>query len=148
MINGFCWEMMVKFTTFANSRTSGGIFDSRTSGGSLGLVLFFQSNDLRLFNGSNFTALAGTVNPMDGEWHHIAMQSRGGNVLEFYVDGIFRKSVNSIANAPCTGNFDMFRDVADGAVSGVRGYMDQIRVTKGAWRYNPTGQFTAFPTHG
>ena len=106
--------------------------------------ILFTWNDgtiiIRQFNTSG--AIAGPVahGMVDGTWYHIAW-TRFGNVYSVYINGVYKTSVTMATIPSEAKSLRMF--------AGLKGYVSDIRVTKGA-RYTGTASFTppaaSFPT--
>lgn len=88
-----------------------------------------------------FTLISTNEVPDDGNFHHIAVV-RDGNDWSLYIDGVLEDTVNNNTSIP----FEPTTDIHIGSVDGTganfpfRGYMDEIRISKGIARW--TTDFT------
>lgn len=106
-----------------------------------------HANKLLLYNSATaFLASESTWQPQLDTWYHIAVVRSGGQ-LHFFVDGRSLGPPATIAPGTSYGDLDGQPSLTVGnyvgqvgAVRGVNGYLDNIRITKGIARY--TANFT------
>jgi hypothetical protein len=83
-----------------------------------------------------------------GTWYHVAVDRDASNKLRLYVDGVMRASKTAATGSShaSTGTLDIGMV---GSSLPMNGWVDEIRITKGAARYASDGGFTvpaaAFP---
>ena len=129
-----------------------GLVSTYTTGDQTAWVLVLETDSTIAFYGSAgsnwaINAITSTV-PSTNAWHHIAV-SRTGTAIRVFLDGaVILNDTSSTSVASGTtleiGNYAYF----PGGRSALRGYIDEVRITKGVARY--TAAFTpptaAFPT--
>lgn len=77
--------------------------------------------------------LVGTTNLMDGQWHHVAV-TRFGNTWRLFIDGVLNVEASFSGNLNgATGKLRI--GGGEGSNEAMKGYLDDIRVTKGVARY-------------
>jgi hypothetical protein len=105
-----------------------------------GSLAFYYSTD-----GTNNPNVGAAWTPTLNQWYHIAADRDASNVLRVYVDGSVHASATVASTFyASTGNLEVG---ANNSFSGITGYLDEVRITKGVARYG--GAFTppssAFP---
>lgn len=137
----FCVDAFVYPTSVASS--SCGIFGVGVDSVTFFFIKLDSNRKLVLrYNGTDVYTSSNAVTL--NAWSHIAL-ARVGNVFTFYVDGT--ASTNTYTNAgfnvtgtiPAIGTSAANKDTS--TTNKFTGYIDELRVTKGAGRY--TGNFTA-----
>jgi hypothetical protein len=116
------WRRMFALKQAANTGTNFQI--SYATNGTNKLWSWFNDNDDSEYGDSAIT---------DGNWHHIAAV-RASGILTIYVDGVSKHSQAYVHNL--TGCQPRFGSCGhDGTLGNFDGYMDEIRITKGAAQY-------------
>jgi hypothetical protein len=148
----FTVEAWTYFTD--NSRGYQGIVSTYTTGDQTGWILYTETSNRLHFAwsaGSGWiNGLATDIPPLN-TWQHIAV-SRSGGTIRLFVDGVLKDSKSdstSIASGTTleVGGYNYF----PGGERGFRGYIDDVRVTKGAGIYTssftpPTGALGTYGT--
>lgn len=149
-------EAWVRFTTVAPSQCiiaqwaagarQSWLFEYSTGGGPK--LRFAYST-----NGTNTTDTQGTWTPSINTWYHVAADCDATNKLRVYADGVMIASRTSVpsfydgTNRLTIGQFD--DDVGGSIFNRLNGWIDEVRITKGAARYASDGGYTvpalAFP---
>jgi hypothetical protein len=121
-------------------RTSGtdfNVMNPATATGSGYWGLLFQSSNLRwnsAYNVTNLIAVSATA-ILDNNWHHVAICRASGTTRVFY-DGVSQTSQSDSTNYSGVAAWR----IGSGNVAALNGYIDDLRITKGAARY--IGNFT------
>lgn len=127
-----------------------GVVEQWGNGGSGNLGWFFGnvSGSLAFYystTGSDNPNVGATWTPTLNTWYHLAADRDAGNVIRVYANGVVIASATAavtLFDAPTV------LDIAGcNAFTGIQGYIDEVRITKGVARY--AGAFTpptaAFP---
>lgn len=138
--NGFTWETWLYFTALAASDNI--IFDNRAVPNTPGVVVFIAANgNLCVFDG---VTKGSTGNVSANKWHHVAFEAENG-MGYLWLDGQLLSSFAFADSGSPGGTFKI--GMRNDATLGLRGYFEQVRITKGACRYRMTTEPTAtFPT--
>lgn len=149
----FTMEAWVQFTT-APSSSFHNLFGQRESSGnqrSFGLSV--ASNVLTLFrsaDGATETNVTGAWTPSTLTWYHVAADF-DGTKTRLYVDGVMKgSSTTAVTLFNSTADFTVGSWLTAGAFnSAFRGFLDEVRITKGVARYASDSGYTvptaAFP---
>ena len=94
------------------------------------------------------TSVTGTIAVSLNAWHHIAVSKASGTILTF-LDGTIQGTLAQAVSLVCTGTVKIGRSYNSASTTNIRGYIDDLRITKGVARYtaNFTPPTAAFP-HG
>jgi hypothetical protein len=107
-----------------------------------GLQIYLGGNKVMVALSANNNTIyflsvqSGTITP--GEWNHVALQKRGNQYLVF-LNGQPTNN-ESVGLSPNTGTDPIIIGAYANGAYPFTGYIDDVRVTTGAWRY--TGGFT------
>lgn len=138
-VGDFAIECWVK-TTVANTV----ICDVRSTSTDAGVFFIAATTGKIAYYDPAVGSLFGsTTNLANGAWHHVAW-SRLSGVLKMYVDGVAEYTGAMASNFGASRPFRVGRDFSNAA--NYNGYIDDLRVTKGASRYTanfsvPTATF-------
>ena len=114
---------------------------------SFGIHIDVSTNYLEALYAYNLSGgqydFAGTTVVTNDTWHHIAYV-RDGNTLYTYLNGVKEGTQDVSSNATIANSTSPFNvgAIYDYGNSGIRGYMDEIRVSKGICRYPGGTTFT------
>jgi hypothetical protein len=110
-------------------------------GGGFNLGVQYNFNTIGIERGALYGAVSWT--PTVGQWYHIALE-RSGSTLYLYIDGLL---VTSQAGFSSTlGSSIGYLSIGlTGSSSGVPGYVDDFRVTKGVARWTSTFEVPKVP---
>jgi hypothetical protein len=98
-----------------------------------GALRFYYSTD-----GTNNPNVGATWTPTLNQWYHIAADRDASNVLRVYIDGAVHASATVASTFySSTGALEVG---ANNSFSGITGYLDEVRITKGTAWYG--GAFT------
>ena len=95
------------------------------------------------YGASSSIDFAGTTSLVGSTWYHCAM-ARDGNTLRLYLDGVEENTYDISANPTMYDSSSkcIIMAVYPYGTSGVIGYMDEVRVSKGICRYPDGTTFT------
>lgn len=96
--------------------------------------------------GASAYNLTGTTTVVAGTWYHVAL-TRSGDVFRLFIDGALEASTTAAVTL-ATGSIPLCLGAYDtGAAPMSGGFLDEVRITKGAARYTAafTAPTTAFP---
>lgn len=142
----FTIELFVRFNTVKASQTL--MRKSGATAGTRAFMLSVLSGVLTFNHGTSANVAYTWAGVTTGVWYHIAIDRDASNVERLYIDGVMVASgtitatMNDSADAFSIGNRTNTSD-------GFDGWIDEVRITKGAARYASDGGFTvptaAFP---
>jgi len=122
--------------------TTAGLFHFTDTPGTRNYMLYLNPSSKLIWyddpNGSNPIATQGTATFTANTWHHVAVTRHTDNLIRIFDDGTL------VATSGSAWNYALNRYLeinSYGATYGFRGYMQDIRLTKGVARY--TASFTA-----
>lgn len=126
------------------------IFDMRNTSvtaGSGALLNYGYSGDSNKFNFyDGYTSILSNSAPSLNEWTHFAVVRKDG-VMRMYINGVLQTATaTSIKSLSCS-QFLMGSAGNSASTTGINGYLDDLRITKGVARYtaNFTPPSSAFP---
>lgn len=149
-------EAWVRFNTIGTNRK---LITQDGGAGSLGWELRTDattSSELNFFTSSNLTSITATTSTSGaglttGTWYHIAVDHDSSGKVRIFVDGVMKGSATPADSV--IGNTTAVLAIGDfslGTGPAHNGWIEEVRITKGASRYSSDTSFTpptaAFPT--
>lgn len=118
------------------SITNGNILNPATLNGGSFWGVFIQSSNLRWNNSYNSTNLwlVSASSILDNNWHHVAI-SRISGLTKVFFDGILQNSFTDTTNYIYSNISSDNLRIGRGNMADFNGYIDDLRITKGAGRY-------------
>ncbi len=143
----FTIDAFVYFSNAPGSNTCG-VVTQWISNGNLGFFFGVVGGALNFYystNGSDNPNVGAAWTPALNTWYHIAVDRDASNVLRVYLNGaVWASATVSAALYDSSSILDI---AGNSATTGISGYVDEVRITKGVARY--AGAFTpptaAFP---
>jgi hypothetical protein len=141
-------DFTIEFWMYATDNAANhGIYDSRGEAGNAagGIYILITTSDRLLveINGSQVLSCSSgvTINA----WHHIAL-TRAGDQNRIFLDGVLKQTATNSTTLLCGAGYPEIGVYPNHAGAFYKGYLDDIRVTKGLARYvsaftPPTAEF-------
>lgn len=137
----FCVEM---FFRTASSVQYAQLIGNEASGGASGYTLLLNNNSstggqIALYRQGNFVLSSSSGDWSDDAWHHVALV-RSGTTVTLWIDGTSYGTATD-SNSYSGGTYYIGRN-NEFAPRNVVGYIDEVRITKGAGSARYTSTFT------
>jgi hypothetical protein len=85
------------------------------------------------------------VSPVTGQWYHLAIsRDNSTGAASFYVNGT--RTANATFNVASTAATELLVGVRKSGTTWFNGYMEDLRIVKGSYVYNPTATTITVPT--